>query len=90
MADRAAVNDIVKRYEALSDYDKGKVLHWEDVVKTKTKLDNLSRAIYLAFALAAAGITTVVIVARRIKRRKGKKAREMEELAALYGENDVQ
>ncbi len=90
LADRAAVNDLVKRYETLSDYDKGKVLHWEDVVKTKTKLDNLSRAIYLAFALAAAGITTVVIVARRIKRRKGKKAREMEELAALYGENDVQ
>ena len=90
LSDRGVVNDIMKRYETLSDYDKKKVLRWEDVVKTRTKLDNLVRALYIAFASAVVGIVAAISVVRRIKRRKGKKVREMEELAALYGEKDNQ
>lgn len=90
LSERSVVNDIVNRYEALSDYDKGKVLHWEDVVKTKTKLDNLVRALGIASVLAVAGIVTAISIVRRLRRRSGKKAREMEELAASYGENDSQ
>ena len=34
------MNKIVKRYNALSEYDRAKIERLEDVVKTKTKLDN--------------------------------------------------
>ncbi|MDQ7094894.1 terpene cyclase/mutase family protein [Desulfosporosinus sp. PR] len=88
LADRGVVNDIVQRYETLSDYDQGKILRWDDVVKTKTKLDNLLRALYIALALAVTATAATIGVTYRIKRRRGKKAREMEELAALYGEKD--
>lgn len=87
-SDRAVVKEIVKRYETMSDYDRGKVLRWEDVVKTKTKLDNLLRALYLGLVLAVVGIIIAFTVVRRIRRRQGKKARELEELAALYRENE--
>lgn len=76
------MNKIVKRYNALSEYDRAKIERWEDVVKTK--LDNIVRAIVISVVLfvLAVGLTVFIII--RIRRRKMKKTLEMEELAAMY------
>ena len=65
-----------------------KIERWEDVVKTKTKLDNIVRAIVISVVLfvLAVGLTVFIII--RIRRRKMKKTLEMEELAAMYKDED--
>ena len=85
---KGKVNKIVKRYNALSEYDRAKIERWEDVVKTKTKLDNIVRAIVISVVLfvLAVGLTVFIII--RIRRRKMKKTLEMEELAAMYKDED--
>ena len=82
------MNKIVKRYNALSEYDRANIERWEDVVKTKTKLDNIVRAIVISVVLfvLAVGLTVFIII--RIRRRKMKKTLEMEELAAMYNDED--
>lgn len=59
LKDKKTVDSLVARYNALSEYDRGKIDRWEDVVKTQTKLDNQLRGILIAVALvvAAGGIT---------------------------------
>ena len=56
--------------------------------QTKTKLDNIVRAIVISVVLfvLAVGLTVFVII--RIRRRKMKKTLEMEELAAMYKDED--
>ena len=56
--------------------------------QTKTKLDNIVRAIVISVVLfvLAVGLTVFIII--RIRRRKMKKTLEMEELAAMYKDED--
>lgn len=88
LGDKVTVDDIVARYNALSEYDQAKIDRWEDVVKTKTKIDNLLRGIIIAVVLIviAAGVTVFVVVHIRKRRRSKKLA--MEELAAQYADED--
>lgn len=82
--DRKTVNGIVARYNALSEYDRTQIERWEDVVKTKTKLDNILRGIVIGVALSVIAAVVAVFLVRRIRRRRHRKEREMEELAARY------
>lgn len=84
LKDKKTVDDIVARYTALSEYDRAKIERWEDVVKTKTKLDNLVRGILIGIALSVIAAVTAVFLFRRIRKRRHRKEREMEELAAEY------
>lgn len=86
LKDKKTVDSLVARYNALSEYDRGKIDRWEDVVKTQTKLDNQLRGILIAVALvvAAGGIT--VFAALHIRKRRRSKRLAMEELAAQYAE----
>ena len=59
-------------------------MRWEDVIKTKTKIDNLLRGIVIAVVLCVIAAVTAVLLIRRIKLKRRKKEAEMEELAALY------
>lgn len=88
LGDKAVVDDIVARYDALSEYDQAKIDRWEDVIKTKTKIDNLLRGIIIAGVLVvvAAGVTVFVVLHIRKRRRSKKLA--MEELAAQYADED--
>lgn len=88
LGDKAVVDDIVARYNALSEYDRAKIDRWEDVVKTKTKIDNLLRGIVIAVVLcvAAAGVTAFVVL--HIRKRRRSKRLAMEELAAQYEDED--
>lgn len=88
LSDKKTVDDIVSRYNALSEYDREKIERYEDVIKTKTKLDNLQRGIIISVALSAAAIALTVLLVLRIRKRRRRKADEMEELAAMYKDED--
>ena len=85
LADKKTVDDIVERYNALADYDKLKIERWEDVIKTKTRIDNLLRALVIAVVLIA---TLAVFVVLHVRKRRLKKRREMDELRAEYENED--
>ena len=88
LKNKSDVDNIVKRYELLSEYDKTKISHWEDVVKTKTKIDNLLRGIIIGFVLCVIAAALIVTIIIRIRKRKQKKQMEIEELAAQYEDED--
>lgn len=88
LKDKKAVDSIVRRYNALSDYDKTKIENREDIIKTKTKIYNRLRAYIIAAVSVAVILALGTLVIIRIRRRKNKKIREMEELAAMYGEDE--
>ena len=84
LKDKKTVDGVVARYSALSEYDRTKIERWEDVVKTKTKLDTLERGIVIGAVLCVIAAAVTVWLARRIRMRRHRKERELEELAALY------
>lgn len=88
LGDKKTVDHIVARYNALSEYDRTKIDRWEDVVKTKTKIDNLLRGIVIAVVLAAVAGTVTVFTALHIRKRRRSKRLAMEELAAQYADED--
>lgn len=88
LSDKAMVDGLVRRYNALSEYDRAKIDRWEDVVRTKTKIDNLLRGILIAAALAAAAAGIAVVVTLRFRKRRLSGRRAMEELAAQYADED--
>lgn len=88
LKDKKSVDEIAERYLALSEYDREKIERYEDVLKTKTKLDNLVRAIVIGILLFVAAAVTAVLLVRRIRLRRHKKEREMEELASMYGDDE--
>ncbi len=84
LKDKGMVNQIVLRYEALSEYDRAQIDRYEDVIKTKTKLDNQVRAIAIGCVLLMAGAASAVLVVLNIKKRRNKRDDELAELAAIY------
>ena len=88
LSDLETAEEIYQRYEKLSDYDKTKVLNFEDVIKTKTHLENILRGIIIGAALTVIAAATAFFVIKDIKKRKHRKEREMEELAELYKDED--
>lgn len=88
LKDKKAVDGIFKRYNALSGYDKTKVENREDIIKTRTKIYNRLRAYIIAAVSVAVILALCALVIIRIRRRKNRKKREMEELAAMYGEDE--
>lgn len=91
LKDKSTVDDIIKRYEALSEYDRAKIRRWEDVIKTKTLLDNRLRGIVIAVVLTVAAAVLAVWLVKHIKKQRRRKELEMEELAAQYsGEEECE
>lgn len=77
LKDRKTVHEIVDRYNALSDYDKRKIEHYDDIIKTMTQVDNLYRALIISIAVFAVIAVLTVIVILRVQRRRKKKMYEM-------------
>jgi len=73
LKDKDAVDEAVRRYDALSDYDKQKILRYEDVIKTRTQIYNLQRAIIISVVLGVVVIIGTVLVVYRIRVRRRKK-----------------
>lgn len=88
LGDKGKIDAIVDRYNALSEYDRAKIGRWEDVVKSKTKVDNLLRALIIGAVCAVVLAVTAVLLVRRIRCRKNRHKTEMEQLAAMYDDGD--
>jgi len=86
--DREKIYTVVSRYNALSQYDQAKILRWEDVIKTKTKIDNLIRGLLIGAVLLIIASCTTVVIVLRIKKRRAAKRLAMEALAAEYKDDD--
>ncbi len=84
LTDWGTVHSIVGRYEKLSAYDQKKILRWDDVIKTKTQVDNLLRAVVITAALGILSITAGIFIVRRIKKRKNRKKDGMLALEKEY------
>lgn len=85
---REKTRELFARYNALHESDREKLLHYEDLIKAKTKLDGTVRAIWItagSLALAALLLTGLII---RIKQRRHRRVRELEELAGMYEDED--
>ncbi len=88
LKDKQTVDRIVARYEVLSEYDRAKIDRWEDVIKTKTQIDNILRGIMIAIVLCVILTVITFFLIRRIRKKRRRKELEMEELAALYENED--
>lgn len=88
LKDKKTVDEITKRYELLGEYDKQKVKHWDDVIKTKTKIDNELRAVMIFAFLAVVLLFLCVVLTVRIRKRKNGKRLAMQELAEMYGDEE--
>ncbi len=85
---REKTQELFARYNALHESDREKILHYEDLIKAKTKLDGTVRAVWITagcLALAALLLAGLII---RIKRRRQRRVRELEELAGMYEDED--
>ena len=82
--DKKTIDDIVARYESLGVYDQAKIKRFEDVVKAKTKVDNLLRAYIIAACLSVLASGVAVCLVLRVKKRRKRKEAEMEALAQQY------
>ena len=89
LGDKGKIDAIVYRYNALSEYDRAKIARWEDVVKSKTKVDNLLRALIIGAVCVLVLVLVTVLLVRRIRRRKNRHKTEMEQLAAMYNDSDT-
>ena len=73
LKDKGTVDEIVARYERLSDYDKQKIQRAEDILKAKIQVDNLARAVWIAAAIGVAAVIIAVVTVLRIRSRRRKK-----------------
>lgn len=89
LGDKGKIDAIVDRYNALSEYDRAKIERWEDVVKSKTKVDNLLRALIIGAVCVLVLVLVTVLLVRRIRRRKNRHKTEMEQLATMYNDSDT-
>lgn len=76
--DRELVKSIKSRYEALSEYEQGRIEGYEDVERADKKISSTLRAMILAIAAgAAACILLLVIIWHSRKRKQERRNRKM-------------
>lgn len=88
ISDKKTVDSVFARYNALGEYDRTKIDHWEDVIKAKTQIDSLLRALVIGVVLGIAALLLAIFLICRIRKKRGRRAKEMEEFAAQYAEED--
>lgn len=88
LRDKQTVDAIVERYNALSEFDRTKIAHWEDVVKAKTQIKGLLRGLVIEVVLGVIAVIIAVFLICRICKKRRRKTKEMEELAAQFVDED--
>lgn len=71
--DKENVEDIMNRYEQLSDYDQEKIESYDDVEKSYVQIESLIRARYIAVGVAVTVVILSFIVIYRFRKRKKEK-----------------
>lgn len=74
--DKEKVDDIVKRYEALSTYDRQKIQNYEDVEKAETEIDSLIRARYIMIGVSVIIILVGFFYMKLIRKRRREKLQQ--------------
>ena len=82
--DKNTVDSIIERYTALSEYDRAKVSHWEDVIKAKTQVDTQLRGLVIFIVLVVVAAALAFFLILSVRKKKRLKERLMEELAAQF------
>ncbi|MCI8496905.1 MAG: terpene cyclase/mutase family protein [Clostridiales bacterium] len=78
-ADRGTIEALVRRTQALSDYDRTQVLGLEDLLRSKAEFDSASRRIWIFVTAAILTLASIGLLCRRIKKRRAAAAdRRME------------
>lgn len=90
LSDRSAVLAAAKTYDSLSEYDRALVVGAESLTAAKAKVDTLFRTLVLAVSLSAAAVVLVLFIVLRIRYRMTRRRREMDELAAIYKNEDAE
>ena len=90
LSDRGSVLAAAKAYGSLSEYDKTLVVGAESLAAAKAKIDTLFRTLVLAVSLSAAAVVLVLFIVLRIRHRMTRRRREMDELAAMYENEDTE
>ncbi len=86
--DKKTVDLIVSRYNALDDDDRVKIERWEDVIKTKTQVDGLLRALIIGIVLGTVAFLLFVLLVFRIYRKRRRKAKETERFFSQFADED--
>ncbi len=68
--EKRTVDEIVKRYNALSEYDRAKIDGREDILKAKAQIDSLLRGVILSAILLLTAAVTAFFLIRRVRNRK--------------------
>lgn len=76
LKDKETIYELVDQYNALSNYDKTKITHYEDLLKSKTQVDNLTTALNIGCVLGIVSISLSVYIVLNIRYRKKKKLEE--------------
>ncbi|MEI3611568.1 prenyltransferase/squalene oxidase repeat-containing protein [Pseudogracilibacillus sp. SO30301A] len=74
--DKEKVDDIVKRYEALSTYDRQKIQNYEDVEKAETEINSLIRARYIMIGVCLIIIVVGFFYIKHIRKRRREKLQQ--------------
>lgn len=90
LSDRGTVLAAAKTYDSLSEYDRALVVGAESLTAAKAKVDTQFRTLVLAVSLSAAAVVLVLFIVLRIRHRITKRRREMDELAAMYENEDAE
>lgn len=85
------IKEIEKRYGKLSDYDKTRILHYEDVEKSYTQVSGRIRALIIGGLMGIVIIIVLLVVIRRMKmRRLERKRMNMEDIPEEWEEDDME
>lgn len=74
--DKATVEEIIARYEALSEYDQKKIQGIDDVNRALTDINNTIRAYYISGTLAVIAVALSIILVIRARKRKFNKLKQ--------------
>lgn len=86
LSDKKTVDGIYRRVMALAEPDRALIEHSEDLIKTKTKIDGLFRALIIGAVLAVIALAVAFMLVRRIRKRRRKKKAEMDELERSWAD----
>lgn len=88
VSDKITVENIISRCEALSEYDRGFIENYDDVLLARAKVNTLIRTIWTAAIVIFLICVLSIFIIVRIKRRKAAKQRGLDELSRLYEGED--
>lgn len=77
--DRKKIENVISRYEKLGDFDKEKIVNYEDVERAKAQVDSLVRTKVVSIGIGVALVIFAVVFILRRKKKKREKLNDIME-----------